>query len=172
MATQRLKSLCDDNDLFESAHSSNVLGQVTAGTIIDVEREPIYVADVKMFLVRPRGAVQYDPEWFSILPDEEKLVLPCGGLDDGFNMLTVDGVGQLSANSKESHARARSVVGTGEDSWSSDGNASRGTSEGQSPMIFGADKLDAARKRDEHCRVFVSAAQRQAGHSVSAKKIA
>ena len=114
MATQRLKSLCDDNDLFESPDSNHVLGQVAAGTIIEVEREPIYVADVKMFLVRPRGAVQYDSEWFSILPDEEELVLPCGGLDDGFHMPTVDGVGQLSANSKESHARARSVVATGD----------------------------------------------------------
>ena len=142
------------------------------GTIIEVEREEIEVSGAIMRVVRPRGAVQFDLEWFSILPDEEEPALPNNDLDDDFDTLVLDGVVQLAVSSKTCHVGGCAVSAPVEDSLTSDVSASRGSSVGVSAVVSGAHRLDAARKRVENCRVFLSAAQRQADDSMPAKKAA
>ena len=169
--TQTIKCLVQ-NDLYESPHSEAVLETMEPGTIIEVEREEIEVSGVIMRVVRPRGAVQFDLEWFSILPDEEEPALPNNDLDDDFDTLVLDGVVQLAVSSKTCHVEGCAVSAPVEDSLTSDVSASRGSSVGVSAVVSGAHRLDAARKRVENCRVFLSAAQRQADDSMPAKKAA
>ena len=100
--TQTLKCRVQ-NDLYESPHSEAVLETMEPGTIIEVEREEIEVSGVIMRVVRPRGAVQFDLEWFSILPDEEEPALPNNDLDEGFETLFSNGNVQLAVSGKTCH---------------------------------------------------------------------
>ena len=111
--TQTIKCLVQ-NDLYESPHSDIVLETMEPGTIIEVEREEIEVSGVIMRVARPRGAVQFDLEWFSILPDEEEPALPNNDLDDDFDTLVLDGVVQLAVSSKTCHVEGvRGVCASG-----------------------------------------------------------
>ena len=69
---QKMQRLCClfACDLYEDAFSYNIVGTLPEGSIFRAAVEPVIVDGFSMLAVSPFFAVQYDPEWFAVLPDK------------------------------------------------------------------------------------------------------
>ena len=69
--------------LYQTPESETEIGTIEVGDIIEVGREDIEVQGVVMRVVHnPPGAVEFDLEWFSVLPDKEEPTAPRDDLGD------------------------------------------------------------------------------------------